>query len=861
MSSDEVIELSIEETQALRAKLGLVPLRLGGSNDDDSNHKNSSSGGNDAVNTTTTNNNDGEISLSIDETNALRLKIGLPPLNINNSDKNTKNNSSKKKKEGSSISTAIYAPPTNTAAEIEARKRLEDAQAKREVRERLLKLEQENREHAAGEESALNFAARMMQSAEDKVDIETKRNVGKKKKKKKKGGISTGQLSIPTEEEEEAEQQQTNDQYTSADLQGIQVSHATSEFQSGSTTILTLADNSILTVDPDTHKATGLDNNSANNPQLINVNMASDSKALENLKRKRQIELGMGRAGGYAGYDDDEFEELGGVGVLPNSLSAAASAAAAAGGGATGGRNKSRGFAIGANGIAQSTNDDTQKKSDLFSSLSGGAVSLESRYGSTTIASDFMTNDDDDDDGNGETMESKEDKLEKERAKHMKLLEKMRKKNKKMMKKKDKKKKKRRVQSDDEDESEEEGGLGGGGGGGGGNSLIASLEATAVDVKSSGGNGRKRRTNDDGSMDIKKSTDGDMDEITAKKDRFDQIMQKGKMRTDKAFQKSAPVSTTFADEDNADDDAFLNAALAKARRLKRLKDMNGGVASKTTKGEDAVVNAVEKIKQEEAPASAKENGAEAPKAASGGLTFEFDEMQEFTRALRAREDQAKRAAPVRSRGVQLSTVKKEVVVKKEEMDDATAEPGVEDVDMEEMAREMKEDGDHNNDENDNQVFGTTTENSGVGRGMSGFLSLLKQTGEIKNSGKEEMRGRAKDKRTYEDYDSLDLKKVVKINSINAQEKDIEFANREIKLEYRDDHGRLLTRKEAYRNMCYQFHGHGSSKKNEERRQKQIEREREENKLASRQGEGGVGTLGALKATQKATGKAFIVHKT
>ena len=34
MSSDEVIELSIEETQALRAKLGLAPLRLGSNKDD-----------------------------------------------------------------------------------------------------------------------------------------------------------------------------------------------------------------------------------------------------------------------------------------------------------------------------------------------------------------------------------------------------------------------------------------------------------------------------------------------------------------------------------------------------------------------------------------------------------------------------------------------------------------------------------------------------------------------------------------------------------------------------------------------------------------------------------------------------------
>mmetsp|Transcript_5887 Transcript_5887/g.8855 ORF Transcript_5887/g.8855 Transcript_5887/m.8855 type:complete len:705 (-) Transcript_5887:1366-3480(-) len=661
-----------------------------------------------------------------------------------------------------------------------------------------------------------------------------------RKKKKKKKGVKNAQLSIPTEEEE-----QDNNQYTSADLQGIKVSHATSDFTSGSTTILTLADNSILDIDPESKKAIGFDS-SANDPELINVNMQSDSKALENLKRKRQIELGEGRAGGYAGYDDDEFEELGGVGVVANSLSAAA-----AGGGSGGnGTNKSRGFAIGANGKAQSTNDETNKKNDLFSSLSGGAVSLESRYGSTTIASDFMTHDDD---NSGET---KEEKLEKERAKQMKMLEKMRKKNKKMMKKKDKKKKKRRVQSDDDDSDEEEGA-----GVGGGNSLMASLEATAVDVKSEG-NGRKRRRNDDGSMDTEKTTDGDTDEIATKKDRFDQIMEKGKMRTEKAFQKSAPPSSTSADEDNADDDAFLNAALAKARRLKRLKDMNGGATSKTAKIEDAVVNAVEKIKQEEASANAKENGTEAPKSSSGGLTFEFDEMQEFTRALRAREDQAKRAAPVRSRGVQLSTVKKEVVVKKEEMNDgATAEPVVEDVDMEEMAQEMVEEGNDNNDEDDNQAFGSTAGNSGVGRGMSGFLSLLKQTGEIKNSGKEEMRGRAKDKRTYEDYDNLDLKQVVKINSRNAQEKDIEFANREIKLEYRDDHGRLLTRKEAYRNMCYQFHGHGSSKKNEERRQKLIEREQQESKLASRQGEGSVGTLGALKATQKATGKAFIVHKT
>ena len=77
-----------------------------------------------------------------------------------------------------------------------------------------------------------------------------------------------------------------------------------------------------------------------------------------------------------------------------------------------------------------------------------------------------------------------------------------------------------------------------------------------------------------------------------------------------------------------------------------------------------------------------------------------------------------------------------------------------------------------------------------------------------------MRGRAKDKRTYEDNEKLDLSSVVGIGDnvvgAAAHEKDAELARREIKLEYRDEHGWLLTRKEAYRVMCYQFHWHGGS---------------------------------------------------
>jgi U4/U6.U5 tri-snRNP-associated protein 1 len=80
---------------------------------------------------------------------------------------------------------------------------------------------------------------------------------------------------------------------------------------------------------------------------------------------------------------------------------------------------------------------------------------------------------------------------------------------------------------------------------------------------------------------------------------------------------------------------------------------------------------------------------------------------------------------------------------------------------------------------------------------------------------------------------------------------------------RDEHGRLLPRKEAFRKLSYQFHGYGSGKRKQEKKLEQIAREQAEARLASRQvGEGAAaGIVGALKEAQKLTKKAFVVHKT
>jgi U4/U6.U5 tri-snRNP-associated protein 1 len=385
--------------------------------------------------------------------------------------------------------------------------------------------------------------------------------------------------------------------------------------------------------------------------------------------------------------------------------------------------------------------------------------------------------------------------------------------------------------------------------------FLDELEATAV--KTERPSKRKRRRADsetdapapDSEMTDAKEEDAVMgEEDTAKKRaRFEATMAKGNARTAEAF-KVITTSTPTAVDDEPDD-AFLNAALAKARRLRRLKEMS----TKETNRGAAVAQALQKSREESRPEESSE---------AGGVTFAVDDTREFTRALQARAEQAERQqakkAKAMAKKIVSTTVAKKPEARVEAIDEQMPDDKDEEGDIADLAKEIKED--------DVDFEGTTANTVSVGRGLSNVLSLLRQTGEItgKNAGKEELRGRSKDERNYENYEALDLSKVVKIGP-NATDKDKELASREVKLEYRDSHGRLLTTKEAWRNLCYDFHGHGSSLKNQERKLRQIAREQAEARLASSQvandSDKPAGSLGALKATQRATGKAFVVHKT
>ena len=138
---EPVVELTIDETQALRSRLGLPPLRLrrhrGGAavaaDREDAVGGGGGGGGG----------GDGEevlLSLSIDETNALRMKIGLPPLRIAKAEVGGGGGSSSS---SSSSANFVHAPAPDTSRADSVRRRLEDASARREAGERFRRLEAE----------------------------------------------------------------------------------------------------------------------------------------------------------------------------------------------------------------------------------------------------------------------------------------------------------------------------------------------------------------------------------------------------------------------------------------------------------------------------------------------------------------------------------------------------------------------------------------------------------------------------------------------------------------------------------------------------------------------------------------------
>jgi len=208
--------------------------------------------------------NDGEISMSFDETNALRISLGLKPLNAD-------------KKADKVVHVDPSAPPN---ADDALAARLEDAKNKRSANRKDVKALSETTGAASS-------------SADDWVKSMRAKNPAKKIKslptttKADKANAKQTPASAIASETASASAPPA-DAYSSTDLHGHNIKHSAAAFEAGSSTILTLADSNILDTN-DSGAYEGLNEDEGIN--LENVNLADEERIKQAKKKKQQVRL------------------------------------------------------------------------------------------------------------------------------------------------------------------------------------------------------------------------------------------------------------------------------------------------------------------------------------------------------------------------------------------------------------------------------------------------------------------------------------------------------------------------------------------------------------------------------------------
>lgn len=195
----------------------------------------------------------GDASLSIEETNKLRAKLGLKPLELNENKKELGT------KEEPLVAATIN--PVLIQQQKEMREKLAAAKEKRMLNQKLGKVK------TLAEDDWLDDTAAW---------VERSRKVAKEKEMAEK----RAKLLEEMDEEfgvsslvEEEFKQSKNESYTSRDLKGLKVQHKVDSFAEGQTVILTLQDKGVLEEEEDV---------------LVNVGLVDKEKAEKNVELKKK---------------------------------------------------------------------------------------------------------------------------------------------------------------------------------------------------------------------------------------------------------------------------------------------------------------------------------------------------------------------------------------------------------------------------------------------------------------------------------------------------------------------------------------------------------------------------------------------
>ncbi|KAF9580935.1 hypothetical protein BGW38_002224 [Lunasporangiospora selenospora] len=200
-----------------------------------------------------------EISASIEETNALRAKLGLKPLKVG----------------PESSSAQIAEDNLKRQREEEAKKAHEE-----EVKKRIQKAKNKRQLNKVVAGKGLGEA-----SDDDDTDDVHKWTMKSRQSEKKRQAEAAARRERELQELDEAYQAD----YDESHLSGLRVGHDVSDFAEGEEKILTLKDSTIL-------------ENEEHGDELINVQMSEKQRLDKNLENKKKVNRPV-----YSGYDDEEF--------------------------------------------------------------------------------------------------------------------------------------------------------------------------------------------------------------------------------------------------------------------------------------------------------------------------------------------------------------------------------------------------------------------------------------------------------------------------------------------------------------------------------------------------------------------------
>lgn len=262
MAGEDVVELSLEETNKLRIQLGLSPIPNPSSSESpekkivDKSTANNEKG--DSGNSTT-----GKDEISLEETNRIRISLGLKPIPPPSNNSPTSDN----------VTSASYEDQENQAYQNWVDKqRVEDTKKRQgDIQEKIKQKQQE-----AVRRRAMASAKTLVEDGNEESALDWLKKMQNAQKNSVTGGLKASNASSRTKV-------RSKPGYSSGDLTGVKVAHDLGDIEMGQDVVLTLKDGSVLDDDED-------------------ILESSDLVAREKLKEKLEAKKGLNRLN----YDDGE---------------------------------------------------------------------------------------------------------------------------------------------------------------------------------------------------------------------------------------------------------------------------------------------------------------------------------------------------------------------------------------------------------------------------------------------------------------------------------------------------------------------------------------------------------------------------